>query len=105
MKKLFWTIGEVAGQLGESVPLVRSWTNEFSDLVSPRRNAKGNRLYTADDLETLRKIHYLVRIKGITLNGAHRLLLSGEASVDNRVKVLERLKNIRARLEEIKNIS
>lgn len=105
MEKLFWTIGEVAAMLGESVPLVRSWSNEFSDLVKPQRNAKGNRRFTAENVETLRQIHYLVRVKGMTLGGAHRQLLGERKPVDTRVKALERLKNIRLRLEEIKNIS
>ena len=45
MEKLYWTIGEVAEMLGESVPLVRSWADGFPELVRPARNAKGNRLY------------------------------------------------------------
>ena len=67
--------------------------------------AKGNRRFTAEDVETLRQIHYLVRVKGMTLGGAHRQLLGERKPVDTRVKALERLKNIRLRLEEIKNIS
>lgn len=105
MEKLFWTIGEVADMLGETVPLVRSWARAFTSLVRPSRNAKGNRLFSASDVESLRKIHYLVRVKGMTLKGAEKFLLTEGASVDNRVKVLEHLKNIRMRLEEIKKNS
>ena len=75
MEKLYWTIGEVAEMLGESVPLVRSWADGFPELVRPARNAKGNRLFTA------------------------------RTETERRVKVLERLKNIRSRLEEIKKNS
>ena len=67
MEKLYWTIGEVAEMLGESVPLVRSWADGFPELVRPARNAKGNRLFTASDVEALRQIHFLVRVKGMTL--------------------------------------
>lgn len=105
MEKLYWTIGEVAELLGETVPLVRSWTKEFPAFVKPVRNAKGNRLFTADDIDALRQIHYLVRVKGLTLKGAGRQMQADRASVDRLAKVLERLKNIRNRLEEIKKNS
>lgn len=104
-EKLFWTIGEVAAILGETVPLVRSWAKAFPGLVKPARNNKGNRLFTASDLEALKQIHYLVRVKGMTLKGAERQLALDRVPVDNRVKALERLKNIRSRLEEIKKNS
>lgn len=105
MEKLFWTIGEVAEMLGETVPLVRSWAKAFPSLVKPERNAKGNRLFTSEDVGALKRIHYLVRVKGMTLKGAEKLLLTERSTVDNRVKVLDHLKNIRMRLEEIKKNS
>lgn len=105
MEKLYWTIGEVAEMLGESVPLVRSWADGFPGLIKPARNAKGNRLFTADDVEKLRQIHFLVRVKGMTLKGAGRQLKAGSPQVEARVRALERLKNIRSRLEEIKKNS
>lgn len=105
MEKLYWTIGEVAAMLGETVPLVRSWAREFSSFVKPSRNAKGNRLFTASDIEALRQIHYLVRVKGMTLKGAEKQMLSDRAPADKSAKVLEHLKNIRQRLEEIKKNS
>lgn len=105
MEKLYWTIGEVAEMLGESVPLVRSWADGFPELVRPARNAKGNRLFTASDVEALRQIHFLVRVKGMTLKGAAKQLETDRTETERRVKVLERLKNIRSRLEEIKKNS
>lgn len=105
MEKLYWTIGEVAEMLGESVPLVRSWADGFPELVRPARNAKGNRLFTASDVEALRQIHFLVRVKGMTLKGAAKQLEADKTETERRVKVLERLKNIRSRLEEIKKNS
>ncbi len=102
MEKLFYTIGEVASEVGESVSLVRFWSNRFPRLIRPRRNAKGNRLYTASDIETFRQIHYLTKEKGLSLDGAARQLEAGRASVEARVKVLSSLKSIRSRLVEIK---
>ncbi|MBQ9399605.1 MAG: MerR family transcriptional regulator [Bacteroidales bacterium] len=102
MEKLFYTISEVAAILGESTSLVRFWTNSFPKLLKPRRNAKGNRMYTADEIETLKQIHLLVKEKGMTLEGANNTLRAERAKVEKRVKALDALKEIRSQLVEIK---
>lgn len=102
MEKLFYSISEVAGILGETVSLVRFWSNSFPKLVKPQRNAKGNRLFSADDVETFKQIHFLVKEKGLTLEGAAKQLQASKAGVDRSVKALESLKSIRAQLVEIK---
>ena len=102
MEKLFYTIGEAADAIGESVSLVRFWTNSFPGQLNPRRNAKGNRLYVVSDIDTLKRIHFLVKEKGLTLEGAARVMSAGTAGVDRSVKALESLRNIRAQLVEIK---
>ena len=61
MEKYLYTIGEVAEILGENVSLVRFWSNEFPKFIKPQRNAKGNRLYTKEDIETFKYIHLLVK--------------------------------------------
>lgn len=103
MEKLFYTIGEAAEAIGESVSLVRFWSNSFPKLLKPRRNAKGNRQFTAEDIEVLKQIHFLVKEKGLTLEGAERQLQAEKASVSKSVKALESLREIRAQLMEIKN--
>ena len=103
MEKLFYSIGEAAQAIGESVSLVRFWSNSFPKQLKPRRNAKGNRQYTAEDIETLKQIHFLVKEKGLTLEGAERELAASNASVSKSVKALDSLKEIRAQLMEIKN--
>ena len=55
MEKLFYSISEVADILGESVSLVRFWSNSFPKYIKPERNAKGNRLYTSDDIDVLKE--------------------------------------------------
>lgn len=102
MEKLFYTIGEVADEIGESVSLVRFWSNSFPKLIRPHRNAKGNRLFSAGDLETFRQMHYLIKEKGLTLEGAGKQMSAERASVEAKVKVLSSLKAIRAQLSEIK---
>ena len=102
MEKLFYTIGEVADAIGESVSLVRFWSNSFPKLIKPSRNAKGNRLYSAADLDAFRQMHYLIKEKGLTLEGAGKQMSAERASVEARVKVLSSLKAIRSQLCDIK---
>jgi len=102
MEKLFWTIGETASLLGENVSAVRYWTNSFPELLKPGRTTKGDRRYTAEDIETLRQIRFLVKDKGLSLDGAKQQLLSDRAKVSGRVKAIGILEGIRERLLDIK---
>lgn len=103
MEKLYYTIGETAEILGENTSLVRFWSNSFPKLLKPHRNAKGNRLFTGEDVENLKKIHYLVKELGMTLDGAGKKLSAMKQEVDGKVKALDSLREIRASLMEIKN--
>ncbi len=103
MEKLYYTIGEVAEILGESTSLVRFWTNNFPKYLKPNRNAKGNRLYTKDDINVLKQLHLLIKDKGMTLEGASKRLSSDRKAVDDRVKALDSLKEIKKQLEEIRS--
>ncbi|MBQ1866112.1 MAG: MerR family transcriptional regulator [Bacteroidales bacterium] len=101
MEKLYYTIGEVAEMLGENVSLVRFWSNYFT-FLKPTRNAKGNRLYTKEDLETFRQIHMLIKDQGMTLDGAAKRFRADRRPVEAKVKVLDSLKSIRAQLDEVR---
>lgn len=103
MAKLFYTMGEVAEMLGESVSLVRFWCNTFPRLLKPQRNAKGNRLFTQEDIDTLKELHHLIKVQGMTLEGAGKKISEDRKAVSSRVKALEKLRAIRARLEEIRS--
>lgn len=102
MEKLYHTIGETAKLLGENVSLVRYWSDNFERFLKPHRNAKGNRLYTSDDIDVLRQIHFLVKVNGMTLAGAKKKMLEERRSVESRVKAVETLKAIRRQLMEIR---
>ena len=102
MEKLYYQIGEVAEIMKESVSAVRFWTNSFPRFLNPKRNAKGNRLYTASDIETLKQLHHLVKVKGMTLEGAESEMLRDRASVERSVKAIGSLREIRAQLAEIR---
>jgi DNA-binding transcriptional MerR regulator len=102
MEKLFYKMGEVAEIIGESESLVRFWSNSFPKLIKPQRNAKGNRLFSKDDVETLKQLHVLIKDDGLSLDGAGKKIAASRKKVEGRVKVLESLKEIRSQLVEVK---
>jgi DNA-binding transcriptional MerR regulator len=102
MTKLFYTVGEVAGILNESTSLVRFWANEFPKFIRPQRNAKGNRLFSQEDVDNFRKIHHFVKTEGLTLEGAAKRLREERKGGMDKQKVLQTLKGIRQQLSEIR---
>ena len=102
MEKLYYSLGEAAQAIGESTSLVRYWTNEFDRHFKVKRSSRGDRKYTAEDIDTLKQIHYLVNVKGMTLEGVDKALKENKGAVDRSVKVLESLKIIRDQLVEVK---
>jgi len=102
MAKLLYSMGEVAELLGENTSAVRYWSNYFEKVIKPARNGKGNRLFHPEDVETLQQIQLLVKKQGMTLDGAAARLAEDRRSVERRVKALNSLKDIRARLVEIR---
>ena len=102
MAKMIYTMGEVAQMLGENASAVRYWSNYFEKFIKPQRNAKGNRLYHPEDVETLRQIQYLLKNQGLTLEGARQRLTEDRRSVDKRVKAIGVLKGIREELVQVR---
>src|SRR5574344_1793256 len=103
-EKLYYTIGEVADLLGENTSLVRFWSQKFPDFIKPARNKKGNRLFTADDVSNFKLIYYLVKERGMTLEGAQNRMKDNKDGVDRRVDVIESLTGIKDRLQEIQKM-
>jgi DNA-binding transcriptional MerR regulator len=100
-EKLYFSIGEVAEMLNVNASLIRYWEKEFTN-VKPRKNRKGNRLFTAKDIESLRYIYHLVKEKGMTLEGAKKIInepASVESSKFLAVETLEKLKNFLLQLK------
>ncbi len=102
MAKMIYTMGEVAQMLGENASAVRYWSNYFEKFIKPQRNAKGNRLYHPEDVETLRQIQYLLKNQGLTLEGARQRLTEDRRSVDKRVKAIGVLRGIREELVQVR---
>ena len=98
MEKLYYSISEVAKELGENPSCIRYWSDSFSKFVKPTRNAKGNRLYKAEDIQTLRQIQHL------KLEGVEKELRAGHSNVDKTVKAITSLKEIRSQLVQVREL-
>lgn len=98
VEKLYYTIGEVSEILDENPSLVRFWAGKFPDFIKPARNKKGNRLFTAKDLANFKVIHYLVKERGMTLEGAARRMKDNISGEDKRVEVISMLTSIKEKL-------
>jgi len=101
-EKLFYSIGEVAEMLGVQTSAVRYWEKEF-DILRPRKNRKGNRLFTPEDLKNVRIIHYLLKEKGMTISGAKKKMKENPESIDKNMEVIRVLGNIRDMLVEMRD--
>lgn len=71
IEKIFYSISEVSEMLQVNPSLLRFWEKEF-DTLKPRKNKKGNRLFTKEDIEQIKLIHHLVKEKGMTIQGARK---------------------------------
>lgn len=99
---MIYTMGEVAQELGENTSAIRYWSNYFDKYVKPQRNAKGNRLYHPEDIETLKQIQFLVKKQGYTLEGVMQKFKEDRRSVESRVKALNAIKAVREQLVAIR---
>lgn len=102
MEKIFYSVSETAHIIGVPDTTVRYWSDSFPRFVSPRRNAKGNRQFRKEDIEVLKRIRFLVKDKGLTLEGAARQLEADHGQVDKTVKAISRLEDIKERLLEVR---
>lgn len=101
IEKRFFTITEVASEIGENASVLRYWEKEFRQL-NPRTNARGKRFYTKKEIEVIHRIHDLVRTQGFTIDGA-RKVLNGETvgpEPDQKMQVIARLQQLKSRLLE-----
>jgi DNA-binding transcriptional MerR regulator len=105
LTKLYYSIGEVAAIFDVNTSLIRFWEKEFT-IIQPKKNKKGNRLFTVKDIEHFNKIYQLVKMEGYTLDGAKKALKTKDsAELTNSFtndQVIKRLEEIRARLLELK---
>jgi DNA-binding transcriptional MerR regulator len=112
LTKLYYTIGEVADMFDVNPSLIRFWEKEFG-FIQPKKNKKGNRIFTPKDIVNFNKIYQLVKTNGYTLEGAKRALKTGNSTPDiptetsiviaENDEIIVRLEAIKQRLLSLKN--
>ena len=100
-QKIFYKIGEVAKELNVNVSLIRFWEKKF-DILNPKKNKKGNRLFTTKDFNNLKIIYHLVKERGFTLDGAKKKLRENKEDTTDNISIVSHLKEIRKFLVELR---
>lgn len=117
IEKRYFSITEVADQLGLTASQLRYWEKEFTPL-KPRTNARGKRFYSSNDIEVIQQIAWLVKDQGYTIEGARKAMkkrsevadamtAAAPQSIDqvaiDQTALKERLLKVKATLEEWKD--
>lgn len=101
ISKLYYSISEVATMFNVNASLIRFWEKEF-DIIKPRKNKKGNRLFTQKDIDNFHVIFHLVKERGFTLEGAKNKLKSNRDETIDHADIVARLKTVKGFLVELK---
>ena len=100
--KIYYSMGEVAEMFDVNQSLIRHWESKF-DCLRPHKNKRGNRMFTADDVEKLKQIYHLVKERGMTLEGARKVMRGASGKeLARETELLERLQRIRSALVEVR---
>ena len=99
--KLYYTLGEVTQMFDVNASQIRFYEREF-DILQPKKNRKGNRLFSPEDVENLKIIFNLVKEKGFTLQGAKEYLKTNKGEVKENQKVIDSLERLKQFLLEVK---
>ncbi len=101
IEKLYYSIGEVAELFNVAPSLIRFWESEF-DVIKPKKNRKGNRQFTKEDIDNVRTIYHLVKEKGFTLQGAKEMLRNDTKALKDSMDMIVSLKRVRNFLVELR---
>jgi len=101
-EKLYYSIGEIAVAFDVNASLIRFWDKEF-DILKPKKNAKGNRMFTKEDVKNLQLIYHLVKERGFTLDGAKTYLKDNQKKTLENFEIIHKLETIKVELLKIKN--
>lgn len=101
-EKRYYSIGELAKAFDVNASLIRFWDKEF-DILKPKKNAKGNRMFTPEDVKNLQLIYHLVKERGFTLDGAKVHLKEGQQKTLDKFEIIRKLEAIKVQLTNMKN--
>jgi DNA-binding transcriptional MerR regulator len=99
--KRYYSMGEIAKAFEVNQSLIRFWDKEF-DILKPKKNAKGNRLFTPEDVKNFQLIYHLVKERGFTLEGAKVHLKEGQKKTLDKFEIIRKLEAVKAQLLSIK---
>ncbi|SKB58191.1 DNA-binding transcriptional regulator, MerR family [Parapedobacter luteus] len=102
INKLYYTMGEVTAMFGVNASQIRFYEREF-DVIQPKKNKKGNRLFTPEDIANLKIIFNLVKDKGYTLQGARDYLKNNKSEARENQRVIDSLQRLKAFLLEVRD--
>ena len=94
VEKLYYSIGEVAKMFDVNTSLIRFWEKEF-DIIKPKKNKKGNRLFTKTDIDNFHIIYHLVKEKGMTLKGAKKKMKENREDTEHNFEIIRSLEQIK----------
>ena len=100
--KRYYGIGEIARAFDVNTSLIRFWEKEF-DILKPKKNAKGNRKFTPEDVKNLEIIYYLVKERGFTLDGAKTHLKENKQKTLDRFEIIRKLEAVKSELHKIRD--
>lgn len=103
IKKIYYSIGEVATMFDVNKSLIRFWEKEFN-IIKPKKNKKGNRYFTKKDINNFKIIFHLVKERGYTLDGAKKKLRENKDDTIKNVEIVNQLKDIRLQLVAIREL-
>jgi DNA-binding transcriptional MerR regulator len=101
-EKLYYSIGEIATAFNVNASLIRFWDSEF-EIINPKKNAKGNRMFSKEDVKNLQLIYHLVKERGFTLEGAKTHLKQNQKKTLDTFEIITKLETIKTELTKIKN--
>jgi DNA-binding transcriptional MerR regulator len=99
--KRYYSMGEIAKAFDVNQSLIRFWDKEF-DILKPKKNAKGNRMFTPEDVKNLQLIYHLVKERGFTLDGAKIHLKEGQQKTLDKFEIIRKLEAVKTQLLHIK---
>lgn len=99
--KLYYTIKEVAQSLGVSESMLRFWEKEIP-AIKPKTTGNNIRQYTEEDIENIRVVYNLVKVRGFKLAAARKMLKENKDGVDTNAKAMELLISLRDELQKMK---
>jgi len=100
--KLYYSIKEVAQMFGLNQSTLRFWESEFEE-IAPQKNDKGTRFYLQEDIDQIRLVYYLLKVRKLTIAGARQKLKDNKDDTINKEDIYNRLEQIRKELHLLIN--